>query len=126
MDSAFKLDLKDGTEHALYFDVGAARKFKRTYGESLHGVWSLGSAGLAGLDPDCLCHTISAGLLHEDPDCTPDRVQKMLDRYIAKGYVLEPVIQVTSKAVLRLFKAPDPAETDAGKASPTPSSGSSE
>jgi hypothetical protein len=100
---------KDGTEYHVYFDVGAAREFKRSYGRSLHDVWILEDAHLEALDPDCLCHLLAAGLRHENEKISPDRVEKLLNKHIAAGGNLREIQLPTVKAIRKFFQG-DPEE----------------
>lgn len=106
--------LKLKEDHALRFSIKAARRFKATYGKSLWQV-QLSSDGQPlpeFIDPDCLVHVVSAGLLAENPKMTADKAEALLDQYLSAGGDLKNVYNSIAEAFREsgLFGREDEAE----------------
>lgn len=83
----------------LRFDITAVRDLEAAVGQPLGLIWQqLGQMGI-----NALCLALWAGLKHEDKGLTQNLVVKIVERYIANGGKLKPIITAVTEA----FEASD-------------------
>ena len=83
----------------LRFDIPAVRDLEASLRQPLGLVWQqLGQMGI-----NALCIALWAGLKHEDRALTQNLIVKIVERYIANGGKLKPIITAVTEA----FEASD-------------------
>lgn len=84
----------------LRFDIAAVRDLEAALGgQPLGLIWQqLGNMGI-----NALCLALWAGLKHEDRGLTQNLIVKIVEKYIANGGKLKPVISAVTEA----FEASD-------------------
>jgi hypothetical protein len=104
----------------IRFDIAAVRDLEAALGQPLGVIWQqLGQMGI-----NALCLALWAGLKHEDKGLTQNLTVKLVERHIANGGKLKPIITAVTEAfeASDVFKSideelgnalPEPAKTDA-------------
>jgi hypothetical protein len=99
----------------LRFDIAAVRDLEAALGQPLGLIWQqLGQMGI-----NALCLALWAGLKHEDRALTQNLTVKIVERYVANGGKLKPIISAVTEA----FEASDvfkSLEEELGNVAPEP------
>ncbi len=79
----------------LRFDMTAMRDLEAALGHPLGVIWQQ----LQQMGVSALCLTLWAGLKHEDKALTQNLTNKIVERYVANGGKLKPIITAVSEAM---------------------------